>query len=649
VKSPHRKLQRGGFWQVALLAVAVCAASASPARACVGDCNGDGEVTIDEILLGVSITLGTRPLVDCPRFDRNNDGEVTIDELLEAVNNALSGCPVEPVFPANYRDTFVEVRDCRLSIEHGGVSIRVLANPISVRPYQEERNPLPVGSVIVKEEYAGPDCDDDRELVRWRVMRKEMPGFDPEDGDWHWQWVEPDRSVLFDDKATCISCHRQPECVARDYMCTEEAEHPRGALRRIFDGLASAFLGVAGTSADDVYVVGSDRGEGPAVLHYDGDRWTRLRTDARGDLWWISVEPIDGKFYMCGSGGLILEYDPASRTFTRHETPGDDLLLGIWGTAADNLWAVGEGGIWRFDGETWTIEDVSTVRPQGIPTLNKVWGRSADDVYVVGERGVILNYDGNNWAEVESDSVRPLITIHGNGTHVVAVGGFFTEGVILELEGSAFRNRTPAGAPQMNGVFLPLGGEAVAVGWEGSLALRTSSGWQLRDTRLNTFKAFHAAWVDPEGGIWAVGGDLIVGDLQSGIIAYGGSRFISNELVDQCPAGGMNSGATTVSYAQDIAPLLTQSGCMNPTCHSGLFLSSNFDLGSYESGFEPGDQASTFNICPIVPGNPGASYLIEKLGPTPREGVQMPNSFPPLNAEQIELISTWILEGAANN
>lgn len=63
------------------------------APACVGDCNGDGEVTVDELLTGVNIALGSLPIERCPVFDANGDGAVTVNEILVAVNNALGGCP----------------------------------------------------------------------------------------------------------------------------------------------------------------------------------------------------------------------------------------------------------------------------------------------------------------------------------------------------------------------------------------------------------------------------------------------------------------------------------------------------------------------------------------------------------------------------
>ena len=60
---------------------------------CTGDCGKDGFVTIDDLVRGVQIALGTMPLASCSSFDSNWDGEVAIDELLSAVKHALTRCP----------------------------------------------------------------------------------------------------------------------------------------------------------------------------------------------------------------------------------------------------------------------------------------------------------------------------------------------------------------------------------------------------------------------------------------------------------------------------------------------------------------------------------------------------------------------------
>lgn len=59
---------------------------------CAGDCNADSGVTIDELLVGVQISLDLRAASDCPALDDDGDGSVTISELVRAVDAALNGC-----------------------------------------------------------------------------------------------------------------------------------------------------------------------------------------------------------------------------------------------------------------------------------------------------------------------------------------------------------------------------------------------------------------------------------------------------------------------------------------------------------------------------------------------------------------------------
>lgn len=63
---------------------------------CRGDCNGDNEVTIDELLTGVAISLGGSPYDQCPAFDSDRNRDLSIDELLQGVLDALNGCPSLP-------------------------------------------------------------------------------------------------------------------------------------------------------------------------------------------------------------------------------------------------------------------------------------------------------------------------------------------------------------------------------------------------------------------------------------------------------------------------------------------------------------------------------------------------------------------------
>jgi len=59
---------------------------------CGGDCNTDGSVAIDDLLMMVNVALGTQPVTTCPFGDGNADGQITIEEILAAVATSLTGC-----------------------------------------------------------------------------------------------------------------------------------------------------------------------------------------------------------------------------------------------------------------------------------------------------------------------------------------------------------------------------------------------------------------------------------------------------------------------------------------------------------------------------------------------------------------------------
>jgi hypothetical protein len=131
---------------------------------------------------------------------------------------------VEPLFPANYRTTFNMLEygasgDCRFGVEHAA-TFRVWINDLGLEGYRNNATELPIGTIVIKEEFGGNSCDDPGDLDQWRVMRKDRQGADP--GSWSWQRVLANRSVVENTNTSCISCHEASACVERDYMCTEE-------------------------------------------------------------------------------------------------------------------------------------------------------------------------------------------------------------------------------------------------------------------------------------------------------------------------------------------------------------------------------------------------------------------------------------------
>jgi len=68
------------------------------APTCASDCDGNGQVTVDELVRGVNIALGIGSPDDCRNLDRNSDSRISVDEIITAVNAALHGCG-EPLGP----------------------------------------------------------------------------------------------------------------------------------------------------------------------------------------------------------------------------------------------------------------------------------------------------------------------------------------------------------------------------------------------------------------------------------------------------------------------------------------------------------------------------------------------------------------------
>lgn len=110
-----------------------------------------------------------------------------------------------PDFPADYADTFTEVRDCRPSGDHDLHHVRVLADAVAAPPYLGRDAPFPDGAIVLKEEYGFADdaCED--EIVAWTVMTR-ITG-SPETLGWRWQKVASDLTVISEDDSRCIGCH----------------------------------------------------------------------------------------------------------------------------------------------------------------------------------------------------------------------------------------------------------------------------------------------------------------------------------------------------------------------------------------------------------------------------------------------------------
>lgn len=194
-----------------------------------------------------------------------------------------------------------------------------------------------------------------------------------------------------------------------------------GVWTEILDDWSIQFLGVWGTSESNVYVAG-----GNGVHHYDGSTWSQPFVDPSIDYCLGIWAAPNGEVFVTANSprDSILHFDGTDWKF-EYLGAWMPILEDIWGSAPDDVFAVGDGGtIIYYDGTSWT--------PMTSGTNNQlfgVWGSSSADVYAVGEMGTILHYDGAAWNPEAPLTTKTLCAVWGSGPKDVYFVGL--DGVIL--------------------------------------------------------------------------------------------------------------------------------------------------------------------------------------------------------------------------
>lgn len=187
-------------------------------------------------------------------------------------------------------------------------------------------------------------------------------------------------------------------------------------MPNVSDEFPMTAMSIWGTTADDVRIGTRARLIfDPKTGQYSAiDQYT-IKSDGDGGVAW---EPVTGDGNVHGFWGssptdLWLIADNSERNnwekgLTRHgvaakgglewtsvDSQSTVVLEGIWGSSANDVWAVGDKGTIRRMKKgalRWEIVTSPTTEP-----LHAVWGSGANDVWAVGDSGTILHWDGTAW------------------------------------------------------------------------------------------------------------------------------------------------------------------------------------------------------------------------------------------------------------
>lgn len=127
-------------------------------------------------------------------------------------------------------------------------------------------------------------------------------------------------------------------------------------------------------------------------------------------------------------------------------------------------------------------------------------------------------------------------------------------------------------------------------------------------------------------------------------------------LIGACAGDGSGldeNGRPVAESAPTLEPTLAsiQSNVFTPlctTCHAGAAapLGLRLDEGAAYAMLVNAPSVENPSLMRVTPGNPDASYLVQKVEGTAGVGGRMPLNGPPLSSEVIAVIRQWILDGA---
>jgi hypothetical protein len=140
------------------------------------------------------------------------------------------------------------------------------------------------------------------------------------------------------------------------------------------------------------------------------------------NVWAVGALEVDGR------GTNIIRWN--GNKWNYFPISGEGWRNGIYGFDESNIWVVGGGTygiVDHWDGSSWTHYDGEYFRNNvdTVWALNSIWGSSAEDIWAVGQRGTLVHWDGEKWEKVDLSLPEDFIfwDIHGTDSDDVYAAG----------------------------------------------------------------------------------------------------------------------------------------------------------------------------------------------------------------------------------
>ena len=179
---------------------------------------------------------------------------------------------------------------------------------------------------------------------------------------------------------------------------------------------------------------------------------------------------------------------------------------GVWGSASDNIWVVGEGGtILHWNGQAW-----SSVSSGTLASLRAVWG-SEPNVWAVGDTEgagkLVANVVDSDWLAGKIGLVPTLNCVWGSGPGDVWAGG--DAGTMVHFTGASFSTVATASPESIRGIWGSGPNDVWAVGDSNTIQHWDGTAWSLV-YQGEGYTRFNGIWGSGPSDVWAVGAHGVV-------------------------------------------------------------------------------------------------------------------------------------------
>jgi hypothetical protein len=237
------------------------------------------------------------------------------------------------------------------------------------------------------------------------------------------------------------------------------------------------------------------------MVRWDGRSWQGRFGEVNGRrLWAVWGSALDD-VWAVGEGGAMARWD--GRAVTALASPVTEDLFAVGGSSKTDVWVGTSDALLHFDGQHWQTHDL----PEALE-VRSIWASARDDVWAFGnapegEVSTVLHFDGSTWKSRALPSPALVRDVWGaSRDDVWAVG---SRGKLFRWDGGAWTQQPSPVTHELHSVWGSAADDVWAAGDARGVLHFDGASWTFRATPGNDFSLGDQVWGLRRNDVWVQG------------------------------------------------------------------------------------------------------------------------------------------------